>query len=80
MLKIETNTHKRVSKTAAIKHYNAGNPIFLLPHKVGPGNMWIQMCQIDYKPEENVNLHIQYYQYYNCSAEVGMYPAYYIAK
>lgn len=72
---------KQVNKTTARKAYDNGKTIYLQSCNMLINNMWQSPCPIkkegdawDRTFDQNVNE----YQYYNCDAERGKYPLFFI--
>lgn len=70
----------RISKPAARREFNAGHTVYLLPCRVAPGNAWIVPAGYEKAPDGGRGFEalVNYYTAYNCGAELGSYPAYYI--
>lgn len=78
----------KINKAKARKMYNAGFEIALLPCKVSAAAFevhgWIRPITINFETsKDSINRFdrtVDAYQYYNCNAECGYYPAYYVAE
>lgn len=84
--------YKKVNKPTARKMFNHGLSIYILPCKVseraldGNDNNWVkpvvinlQTTQLDSKYNK-FDRAINEYCYYNCNAELGYYPHYYVTE
>lgn len=93
MRKYECNGYIRISKTRARALYDSGKPVYILPCLTRTNNMWIQpYCakKDDYNtfsdgwntivPYEDFDSVCTCYTYYNCNAQLGKYPAFYIME
>lgn len=72
----------RVDKRTAKKQFELfGRPVWAIPCKVRPDNPWVPLTRFD-KPNDDDNLSfdklIVCFRRYNCNAETGSYPHYYI--
>ena len=81
--------YKRVNKVTARKMYNYGCSITLLPCKINesaldgsysfiePVTINMVKCTYDYNKFDRV---VREYEYYNCNAESGYYPHFYVSE
>lgn len=49
-----------------------------IPCKANPNSIWISPMWLPIYCEENFELTVNDYTYYNCNKEVGTYPHYYV--
>lgn len=61
----------KVTKRTAIKLFNEGTSIYLLPNKVRLGNIWIKPAEINNKHNDSLDSLVNAYAYYNCNSELG---------
>lgn len=80
--------YKKINKPTARKMYNCGHPVLLLPCNVSDEAVegksdWIKPVTISiFDTEEDSNKFdrtVNSYAYYNCNAELGYYPHYYVS-
>lgn len=71
----------RISKRHAARLYNQGKVVYLLPCKVNPSSPWACPAGVQHRPGSSRTLeeYATHYSVYNCNAETGRYPAYYVA-
>lgn len=80
MNKREIAGYTRVQKRTAVKLYNEGEAVYLLPVNVRPDNPWEAPYKIHRsdKGAQSIDQIISYYSYYNCRHnQTGLYPAFY---
>lgn len=70
----------KIDKRTAIKEYDKGNTVYLLPSKAVPGSMWITPSSINKQCERTFDTLINEYSYYNCSKETGLRVNYYVDR
>lgn len=76
----KTAQYTRIHGSTARKLFEAGATVYLVPCKMNPASPWA--CPAGYRKKpgsgrtwaELVNM----FTWYNCTAETGRYPAYYI--
>lgn len=83
-------SYKKINKPTARKMYNHGFSIFLVPCKcrfVDPESdekSWVTPVKIsilDCEEEQNkFDRTVNAFEYYNCNAELGYYPAFYVKE
>lgn len=80
--------YKRVNKPTARRMFNMGYPIKLIPCKVServlyhyghylPIQISLSTCTTD---SNKFDRSVREYEYYNCNAELGYYPHYYVSE
>lgn len=95
MKKICVDGFRRISKKEAEKRYNRGETIRFCAVKLSPVNLWgmfADLCNYELRPLASDGFNttvprnrafetaVQAFQYYNCNAETGKYPAYYVKE
>lgn len=79
-IRLNNKVYKRVNKTQAIKAYNSGKEMFLIPAKANIYSPWVNPCFIgNDRDSETLNTIIGYFEYYNCVRPFGKYAWFYIA-
>lgn len=85
-------SYKRITKPNARKMYNSGITIRLLPCKVGESVLtgvpndfdWIKPVEISmFTSTDEINKFdraVANYTYYNCNADLGYYPHYFVSE
>ena len=72
----------RVNKPTARKMYNYGLTVNLLPCKVSTNRIWIRPYTINKAESEysenQFDRTVIAFQFYNCNAETGYYPSFYV--
>ena len=72
------NKEIKINKKLARNMYNAGYKVELLPCKVRYCNLWIMPCKME-SGVLSFDEHVKYFEYYNCSYELGYYASYYVS-
>lgn len=69
---------QRISKSAARRAFNAGDPVYLCAVNLRPGGPWHpEICL--WRTGENFEKSVAAFEFYNCiNGETGKYAAYYI--
>ena len=95
MTRLVFNGYKRISKKAAEKLYNAGEIVRICPIKISPVNVWglFADCQKErFTPVSGGGFNatvarnrefetvVNAFTFYNCNAETGKYPAFYVKE
>lgn len=70
----------KVDKRTAVREYNSGNTIHLLPSKAAPGSVWISPTSVSNQCDKSFEALINEYSYYNCTKETGLRVNYYIDR
>lgn len=78
MNQINVNGYKRITKHAAKRRYEVGQPVFFCPVKLIPGGMWGNGCTITNDELTTFEQALNSFEYYNCTNETGNYTAFYI--
>ena len=68
----------KVDKKTAVKEYNKGKEVYLLPSKAVPGSIWIVPTMITNQCGKEFCAVINEFSYYNCTKETGLRVNYYI--
>ena len=81
MIQIKAAGMTRISKRHAARLYNQGKTVYLLPCKLHPASPWACPAGVQRRPGSNRTLEdfSARYSHYNCNAETGRYPAYYVS-
>lgn len=78
MRKIETAHYTRIGKAEARKRYERGEDVFFCPVNSNPDSPWgVVWCP---PLGEDFRHLCEKFRYYNCDAERGYYPAFYIER
>lgn len=77
MINIETANYRRISKTAARKMYDQGQPFYMIPVKLHPESPCGLLYAVTDFSEPFEKL-LNAFCYYNCDNERGKYPAFYV--
>ena len=77
MKEININGYKRITKRAAIKLYEMGEPVLFCPVKLIPGGAWGNGCIITKEEGRTFEQVLNAFEYYNCNNETGNYTAFY---
>lgn len=84
MNKYDFRTLERVNKTQAAAIYNAGLSVLFIPCKLNPENNFYNLgiwenkfLDGQYNDFEKL---VNAFTFYNCNAETGYYPAYYVKR
>ena len=81
--------YKKVNKPTARKLYNNGITVYLLPCKVSEvaltsKNSWVNPIEISLltcaHSANKFDRTVNEYEYYNCNAELGYYPHYFVLE
>jgi hypothetical protein len=72
---------ERINKRVARLVYERGGRLWVVPHKVNPTHpifgAGLGICKDDL-PETGFDAFINGFTYYNCTNELGRYPAFYV--
>lgn len=75
-------TFKKVTKNTALKAFNAGLDIYMLPCKANPKSYWINPAKFNKKmvfdAGRTIESVINEYTFYNCNNQLGNYITYYV--
>lgn len=77
---------ERVNKKEAYEKYLEGKEIYVCPVLANPENPWIGLMEIRWTKDKWMDKEtywkyiINAYQAYNCNAELGKYPKFFIKK
>ena len=73
-------TYRQIQKRTAHKAYNNGVMVFIIPCKANVNSAWIQFSELNVDRLENQNFDVvvNQYEYYNCNSELGTYSHFYI--
>jgi hypothetical protein len=82
MRQIEVDGYKRINKTIAKKIYDNGNTIYIAPCNARLNGILGYPIAInkDNSDNEDFNIVVNAFIYYNCVNELGRYPSYYVKK
>lgn len=69
---------RRISAQTAKKEFKKGTKIFILPSRIILGNKFITPFEL--RSEQDWDLQINAYKYYNCNNETGLGLSYYIIE
>lgn len=69
--------YERITKAAAQKLYNNGEPVTLCPCKLAPGGLWSIGITVTNGSGRAFDGVISEFTFYNCNSAAGYYPAYY---
>lgn len=78
MNKIEYCGFIRIAKPTARKLYNAGMDVRVLPCKMPPRSIWGVGITGNIHSHGEFERFCNHFSYYNCTAETGKYPAFYV--
>ena len=69
----------KTNKPSAVKLFNSGKTVYLLPNKVRLDNAWIKpfAISIDNAEGKSFDAILNSYSYYNCNSETGNGIAFY---
>lgn len=80
--------YKRITKPVARKMYNEGYDISLIPccvssRVLGGNHLWLKPVTLNIKDceytENKFDRMVNDFEYYNCNAELGYYPHYFVS-
>ena len=77
---MEIEKLKRINKIQARKDFNNGKEIYLIACKLRLDNMWVKPYMITFHEEQNFDIHLSHFEYYNCNTVSGTYLHYYIEE
>ena len=81
MRNISINGYRRVSKHAARKLYEKGEPVLFCPVNLIPGGMWDHGCIITKEEGRTFEQVLNSFEYYNCiDSSTGYYTAFYVKE
>lgn len=79
--------YKKINKTQARKLFYCGHTLYLLPSKVifvephTETNAWIKPIEISlFNNKEDFDKLVNYFEYYNCNSELGLYTHFYVSE
>jgi len=79
MRNITVNGYKRITKQAARKLYEKGEPVLFCPVNLIPGGFWGHGCIVTKEEGRTFEQALNAFEYYNCiNNETGYYTAFYI--
>ena len=79
-------TWKKINKRQALKLFEAGQDVYVLPNKANPYSPWIEPALVNLAAQIESDLSFAFdmfcnsYRYYNCNNELGNSLAYYVEK
>ena len=81
MKQISINGYKRITKRAAERLYEMGEPVLFCPVKLIPGGVWRNGCLVTKEGGRTFDQALNTFEYYNCNNnETGNYTAFYIKE
>lgn len=80
MIQITTAHYKRISKAAARRRYDAGEPVYFCPVNLNPESPW-GLLYGPISTSEPFEKHVNAFEWYNCTSnETGRYTAFYVRR
>jgi hypothetical protein len=81
MRDITVNGYKRITKQAARKLYEKGQPVLFCPVNLRPGGPWDIGCTIVKEEGRTFEQVLNSFEYYNCNnSSTGYYTAFYVEE
>jgi|LSQX01.3.fsa_nt_gb hypothetical protein len=81
MRNISANGYKRITKRAAARLYERGQPVLFCPVNLIPGGAWGNGCIVTKEGGETFEQVLNAFEYYNCcNNETGYYAAFYVEE
>lgn len=68
----------KVDKRTALKAYNTGKEVYLLPSKIRLDNPWMSPCKVRNSCGIDFDTVLTNFSYYNCNKETGLRINYYL--
>ncbi len=80
MRNISANGYKRITKRAAARLYEQGQPVLFCPVNLIPGGAWGIGSIIIKEEGRTFEQVLNAFEYYNCNNETGKYTAFYVEE
>lgn len=71
--------YRKITKAAARKRYDNGEPVQIVPCKCSPASVWFTGFEM-VKQDQTFDQFVNAFSYYNCCPELGTRPAFYVAE